>query len=88
MPYNSFHLNDAQKAVLKYPPKNKHLLTQTYIPLLKNLTDTIVYLTLKDQTSCWILVKACDEKQLSGYIKMNQTWVYRTILLSNILEFC
>ena len=88
MSYNSYQLNDAQKSVLKNCPKQKRILTQKYISFLKNQTDTIVYLSLKDHTNCWVLIKSCDEKQLSGYIKINQNWVYRTILLSDIIEFC
>lgn len=88
MSYQSCNFNDAQKSVLEYTPKNHHLLAENYISLLKNHTDTIVYLTLKNNLSYWYFIKSCDDNQLTGFVKLNKKWVYKIIRLSNILEFC
>lgn len=88
MSYQSCYFNDAQKSVLKYTPQNHHLLAENYISLLKNHANTIVYLTLKNNLNYWYFIKSCDDDQLTGFVKLNEKWVYKIIRLSNILEFC
>ena len=88
MSYQSCHFNNAQKSVLKYSPRQHHILAEKYISLLKNHTDTIVYLTLNNHYSYWYFIKSCDDTQLTGFVKLNEKWVYKVISLSNILEFC
>ncbi len=88
MSYQSCHLNDAQKAVLKYAPKHNHILAKKLIPLLKNHTNTIVYITLNNNLGYWFFIKSCDNNQLTGFVKLNEKWVYHIISLSSILEFC
>ncbi|KXL53207.1 hypothetical protein CLNEO_11780 [Anaerotignum neopropionicum] len=88
MHYNSCRLNGAQKAVLKYTPKNNHILNATLCSLLKNQENTIVYLTLKNDEAFWFLIKECNEKQLIGFAKLDQTWVHKLIEVSNIRTFC
>ncbi len=88
MHYNSCQLNEAQKAVLKYVPKYNYILTEKHIFLLKNLENTIVYLTLKSDEAYWFFIKECSRNQLIGFAKQNQTWIHKVIELSSIRTFC
>lgn len=88
MSYNSCRINQAHKSVLKYTPKNKHILTKAHISLLKNQINTIVYLTLNEDEGFWFYIKECNDKQLRGFAKKNDRWVFRTIDLDSINTFC
>ncbi len=87
MAYKINSFTNLQNLVLKYTPKRNHILLNSNTDYFKNLTNTIVYLNLKNNTAFWYYIEHSENTLITGFRKSNNRWIRTTIQISMIASF-
>lgn len=83
----SYPATEAQKQVLRSPPKNNRCLLPRELENLKNYTDVIVYLWLKAGRGYWYHILYAKDNVLTGYLLINGRWRYRPVPIRKISKY-